>query len=397
LVLAFAGFIIVLALGFAVFARKQQQQLQKLKDQAENAESVAVDERAKQQAIVNVLLRLFKSPPTQVPLGEPELKEIKDRMAKDKLDGLRYISFLINQNRFPLNQISALIGPSLLRDSDPEIKWAAQDVLNQAIAAKAMQEEDANREKLDAIREVKVLMDKKSFPPELVLALLGPTTGEDSNPALTDAMRDLLTEAVAANSGLGISIAAAVNNDPEIANIVPARVYIQIESQQQSGKANSLKAELEKQGYIVPGFEVVAFRAPRRFELRYYRQADAVRAEQIVTLLKNLQPDIKLVYLKGFENSTKLRPGHYELWLATQSKPGQEWYLVVNYSGTEERQAALYSLVSPITEQEGGKMEELSAREWLIGPYSEEQTKNIRQRLVDKDSNLKQRIVIIRR
>ena len=145
-------------------------------------------------------------------------------------------------------------------------------------------------------------------------------------------------EALAKNRELENSYDTAEKKDPTLASILPGRVYIEIESEQQSAKARSIKAELEKNGYLIPDFEVVTLRAPRNYELRYYRQADEEKANEIVALLKNVQLDVKPVYLKGHENSRKSRPGHYELWMATQSKPGENFYLAVNYSaGTPER------------------------------------------------------------
>lgn len=105
---------------------------------------------------------------------------------------------------------------------------------------------------------------------------------------------------------------------------------------------------------------------------------------------------MKTVYLKGYETSTKLRPGHYELWLAAESTAGEDWYVVVNYSSAAGRTKLLES-IAPITEDEGGEVNMLSARELLIGPYRQDQARNVRQRLIDQDPNLTKKIVIIRR
>jgi len=230
----------------------------------------------------------------------------------------------------------------------------------------------------------------------LVLSLLGPTfTDKNSNPAVVKAARDLLAEASAQNTQLRASITDAVNNDPTIANRVPARVYIELESQQQLAKAKLLKAELEKNGYIVPDFEIVgSFRAPQHYELRYYQKEDETQAKEIVDILKNLQIDVKVNHLDGY--ATRARPGHYELWLASGSTPGQETYLVVSAPVAEENRQALLDGIASVTERD--KIADLTRNELVIGPFSEEEAKTVRQRLIDQDANLnkKGRVVIIK-
>jgi hypothetical protein len=231
------------------------------------------------------------------------------------------------------------------------------------------------------------------------LSLLGPSVAKEPNPAISKAAGELLKDALAANrEELGESIAEAGKMDPTLANILPARVYIQIESEQQSARAKSIKAELEKSGYIVPDFEVVSVRAPRSYELRYYRQADEEKSKEIVALLKNLQLDVKPVYLKGQENNKKIRPGHFELWMATQSKPGENFYLIVNYSaGTQERSDEILHLINQITGPAGGDVEPVSAHEVKVGPYDQEHARQVRVLLIEQDGRLQRRIVIIRR
>src|SRR5882672_5434832 len=256
---------------------------------AEQAKKEAIAKKDEKEKIISILSRLFKSPSAPITLDKHELSDIKKKLATDMLGGIQLISSLINENQFPVEQVPVLIGPSLTSNANPQIAKAAQDLVSQANAAQAREKtlkEKADQDKLEAIQQMQALMEAKTFPPELVLSLLGPTSiDKDSNPAITKAARDLLGKATAANSDLGASIANAVNNDPAIANRVPARVYLQIESAQQADKANQIKTVLEKNGYIVPDYEIVTFRAPRRYELRYYRQVDGEKATEIVNLL----------------------------------------------------------------------------------------------------------------
>ena len=397
--IALITLIMLLAAGLAVVMTQKQRQEKSLKDAALKAEADAIAQRDQKAKMISVLSRLFRAPPATPSLDERELNDIKNKLTLDKLDGITHINSKINENKFPVDEVPKLISP-LLRDSNPEVAKAAQALLAQAAEVKAQQaavQEKADQDKLDAINQMKGLMKEGNFPAELVFSLLGPTlTDKNSNSAIAIATRDLLTEASRVNTDLGKSIAEAVTNDPGIADRVPARVYIEIESQQQSEKAKSIRSVLENNGFIVPDFEVVDFRAPRGNEIRYYREVDRQGADQVVSLLKNLQLEVKTVYLKGYETSTKLRPGHYELWLAAQSKPGEDWYVVVNYSSAAAR-TKLVESIAPITEDEGGEVNMLSARELLIGPYRQDQARSVRQRLIDQDPNLTKKIVIIRR
>jgi hypothetical protein len=271
--------------------------------------------------------------------------------------------------------------------------------LSQAAAVKAQQtalQKKVDQDKLQALDEISTLMRKHGFPPELVLSLLGPTfIDKNSNPAVVNAARNLLAEASAQYTQLGVSITAAVNNDPTIANRVPARVYIEMESQQQLSHAKLLKAELEKNGYIVPDFEIVgSFRAPQHYELRYYKQEDETKAKEIVDILKNLQLDVKVSHLDRY--ATRVRPGHYELWLASESARGEESYLVVTAPAAEEGRQSLLDSISSVTERD--KIADLSRNELVIGPFTEEQARTVRQHLIDQDTNLSKngKVVIIK-
>jgi len=399
---AFIGLILVLVLGLANHEKNLKNDAIRAQATAAQAKKDAIAEKDEKTRIITTLSSLFKSPPTSASLDKLKRIEITNKLKSDKLAGIRHIGSLVVENQFPVDEVPTLINP-LTRDRDPGVAKAAQVLMAQTDKVKAQQkalQESADQDKLKAIEEMRNLMTKKSFPSDLVLSLLGPTlTDKNSNPAIIDATRDLLHEASARNNALMVSIADAVNNDPAIANRVPARVYIQIESQQQLDKANRIKTELVKNGYIVPDFEVVDFRAPRQNELRFYRETDRENALKITDLLKTLSLDIAPKYLKGYETSTKLRLGHYELWLAAHSKPGQDLYLVVRYhsAATDDQRVAFRNQISQIVEQEGGTVEEVTARELRIGPFSREQAKSVRQRLIDFDPRLKERIVTLAR
>lgn len=392
LVLALTGLIMVLALFLAYVMTRQKRNEEILKIDAEN-------KRQETEKIISILSRLFKSPPADVIISDDELKAITSKLTQDKLAGIQLISLRIKDNRFPPERVPSLVAPLASPDADSELAQATRALLAQAKEAKdtadALKKKIAN-DKLNAIREMGELMSQNKFPRDLVLSLLSPTlSAKESDPDVARAVSDLIDKA-ADNQAVAELIA-----NPNIANILPARIYIQIESEQQSTKARSIKAQLEENNYVVPGFEVVGVRAPRNYELRYYRQADEERSKEIVALLKNnLKLDVKPVYLKGQENNKKIRPGHFELWMATQSKPGENFYLIVNYSTTtEDRQLEIVDLVNRITAQEGGEIEPQSGSGYYlkVGPYEQEHARQVRDLLIEQDSRLQKRINIIRR
>jgi len=96
--------------------------------------------------------------------------------------------------------------------------------------------------------------------------------------------------------------------------VIAARIYIQIGDESQRKRASEVVAELQRQGYIVPGIENVGAKAklPRTSQLRYY-QTDSIAqgdTKDITETLGRLGVNLSPVSL----NSSAVRPRHYELW-----------------------------------------------------------------------------------
>jgi hypothetical protein len=111
-----------------------------------------------------------------------------------------------------------------------------------------------------------------------------------------------------------------VNPSPTASPTVPAsivpRVYMQIVDENDRGRAREVAQLLRAAGMIVPGIEYVQTDL-KTTQVRYYKKAEEATALQIVDLLqkKGGYPDTKAVNL-GLENNTRIRPNHFELWLA---------------------------------------------------------------------------------
>ena len=102
------------------------------------------------------------------------------------------------------------------------------------------------------------------------------------------------------------------------------RVYVHIQTEDQRAAATQLKSFLQAfpfnqgRGVIVPGIENVGVRLLKQSQLRYfhYDQYEINFAWLIATTLqKQCGVEVSPQLIKGYENSDKIRPNHFELWL----------------------------------------------------------------------------------
>jgi hypothetical protein len=67
---------------------------------------------------------------------------------------------------------------------------------------------------------------------------------------------------------------------------------------------------------LVPGIERLDF-GPDATELRYFRVHEREEAERLAGLLRDLGLPARATYVRGHESSSRIRPRHFELWLAS--------------------------------------------------------------------------------
>ncbi len=79
------------AIMFAIHMTRGKQRETAYKDQAVQAQNQAIAEGKDKQAIIDVLKRIFQSPPAAPRLDEREMNSIQAKFATDKLEGLNYI------------------------------------------------------------------------------------------------------------------------------------------------------------------------------------------------------------------------------------------------------------------------------------------------------------------
>lgn len=96
---------------------------------------------------------------------------------------------------------------------------------------------------------------------------------------------------------------------------VSPRVYVHIVREDQRSKAEAVADALRTSAVIVPGVDLVKS-GPGNSELRYFRRVEQAEAEGIASTISALWPGVTARYVAGYENSTGIRPRHFELWLS---------------------------------------------------------------------------------
>lgn len=109
---------------------------------------------------------------------------------------------------------------------------------------------------------------------------------------------------------------SAAQPEPVSTAISKQIIYLQIRNDNQRDAAQKIRDWLKTQNYLVPGIEQLP-KGPSTTEVRYFRNDDTDRAEAISDLLsKQKIPNVSTKYIAGFEDSTVIPKGQYEIWFA---------------------------------------------------------------------------------
>ena len=110
--------------------------------------------------------------------------------------------------------------------------------------------------------------------------------------------------------------AAAAPSPSPAPSSIPPRIYMHITEQSDRDFADRVGRALSDQDFLVIGTEYLPLAGKlRRTEVRYYKSADASKADQIAAVLRaNGAAGAETVYLKRYENSTAVRPNVFEVW-----------------------------------------------------------------------------------
>jgi hypothetical protein len=101
----------------------------------------------------------------------------------------------------------------------------------------------------------------------------------------------------------------------EVISKTVARLYVHIGNESQREEARQVADGLAKKGYIVAGIQNSGNRVPMRNELRYFRKDDPTAPKDIVMILNQATGEQWVEsYTPGYENSSDIAPGHFEIW-----------------------------------------------------------------------------------
>ena len=208
----------------------------------------------------------------------------------------------------------------------------ATTILNALNLANNSNEDEA----LKGVQQVAELIKQEKIPSDLKLALLGPAQS-NPNSKVREAALQVLVEASRNDKSVAQSVVAATELSKESTQNLsegeqeqlkrlqatlpplPPRFYIHIGDDSQRGQAQELAALLKQKGYAVPGIERVGDKGVRNNQLRYFLEPEpgTPTPQDLVALLNTFKyGPWKENYVRGYENSPKVRPGQYELWFA---------------------------------------------------------------------------------
>lgn len=98
-------------------------------------------------------------------------------------------------------------------------------------------------------------------------------------------------------------------------NIKP-RLFLHIAEESQRGQANDLIRKLSSDNFLtVPGIQKVD-KSPTTNELRYFHTNEEGEVQKIAGSLAEKGIQVVIKYVHGYENSDKVKPKTYELWMA---------------------------------------------------------------------------------
>jgi hypothetical protein len=186
------------------------------------------------------------------------------------------------------------------------------------------------RVRLDAVNGL-IALDREGLLSELLLPTIVAVTSTGPNQDVSKAASYFFDRlALLTAQGTTNELAASILQNAEknstltdVNNLAP-RVYIQVTSDSQRARATLIAGELRKNGFIVPGFQLVDSRhSPRGNQLRYYKSTEESQrvgdpnVERLLALINGKDSQKWTPY--QLAQSTKVRSDHYELWFARDS------------------------------------------------------------------------------
>jgi len=170
---------------------------------------------------------------------------------------------------------------------------------------------DSDDDRSQALENLRQLATNGQLPPDLVPVIVD--TVKANEPSKAEETRLHIQEAMKVNADVPGDVIVKM----------PIRVFIHVRAdqrQQRDKAAAEVKARLEGNGLVVPGVERVST-GPLNNELRYFRNDEAGEAADIISYLKDLDiGNTQARYVRGYENSSIVRPHQYEFWFGAPKK-----------------------------------------------------------------------------
>lgn len=179
--------------------------------------------------------------------------------------------------------------------------------------------------RLHAVNQLKAMDSQGNLPRELAPVIVA-VTANDKNNDIADAARYFFSLAAPdANNDVTVAILKSAESNSALtdATDLTPRVYIQVAGDSQRARASLIAAELRKNGFTVPGFQLVDERhAPTGNELRFYTSQDETQSQdpnvaKILSIVTEKDNQRWTAY--RLKQSTNVRSGHYELWFGRDS------------------------------------------------------------------------------
>ena len=134
---------------------------------------------------------------------------------------------------------------------------------------------------------------------------------EAASGALDAMARDRLADRIA-------QLERELSPKPVAPSSIAPRVYVHISYEEQRALASRIADALKAANVLVPGIELR--KGPPIAEFRYFRTAEREEAERVASTIAALAPGVVTRYVPGYEQSSGIRPNHFELWLAASGR-----------------------------------------------------------------------------
>lgn len=207
-------------------------------------------------------------------------------------------------------------------------------------------------EVLQGVGQIDTLIKENKIDSDLKSVLIAPaSTSQDER--VRDEANKVLAQAAQTDNNLAQSI-------DKSAQQLPPRFFIHIADESQRPQAQQMAAFLKKQGYLVPGIQNVGEKGVKHNQLRYFRDSDpgVPTAQEIIALLNRSNIGKWIPNrVHGYEQSTKVAAGQFELWFAsvvaeqTADAPGTLLLQLIDRHGDELNSVEPRVRIAPIDDQ----------------------------------------------